>query len=122
MVSTQYPFDSYSCKYSCEKGYRLEGRNMRYCQNGQIWDSELPSCVKIADPLAKEKTAETAAQKIPASTDAVNSPNTRISPELPELLCKLPQEPIECGMNVTTKDDCDQLGCCYNPNDGAQGL
>ncbi|CBY13815.1 unnamed protein product [Oikopleura dioica] len=50
MVSTQYPFDSYSCKYSCGKGFRLEGRNMRYCQNGQIWDSELPSCVEIADP------------------------------------------------------------------------
>jgi len=123
MVSTQYPFDSYSCKYSCGKGFRLEGRNMRYCQNGQIWDSELPSCVKIADPqIANEKTDETAGQKKTLSENAVNSPNTRISPELPELLCKLPQEPIECGMNVTTKDDCDQLGCCYNPNDGAQGL
>ena len=97
MVSTHFPFDSYSCKYTCQKGYRLEGRNMRYCQIGQTWDSMLPRCVRI-------ETTATPSRAI--------SPDTRISPDI---VCKLPEDPIQCGFNITTREACESEGCCFNP-------
>jgi len=68
---------------------------MRYCQAGQRWDSELPRCVKI------ESTPPRAI-----------SPDTRISPDI---ICKLPEDPIECGFNITNREECESEGCCFNP-------
>ena len=45
MVSTAYPFDSYTCTYACNRGYTLEGVNMRQCLANQQWDTDLPRCV-----------------------------------------------------------------------------
>lgn len=98
MVSTHFPFDSYSCKYSCQKGYRLEGRNMRYCQTGQTWDSELPRCVKIETTSAPPRSRES---------------DTRMFNR--DLVCKLPEDPIPCGFNITSREECEQEGCCFNP-------
>lgn len=107
MVSTHFPFDSYSCKYSCQRGYRLEGRNMRYCNAGQSWDSDLPRCVKIT-------TTETPATRALDRGNALNvyAPDTRITPDI---VCKLPENPIECGQNLTTSEACEAEGCCFNP-------
>ena len=30
-------------------------------------------------------------------------------------VCKLPEMPIECGFNITERENCEKIGCCFNP-------
>ena len=95
-VSTIHPFDSYTCTYTCHRGYTLEGVNMRHCLLEQEWNTELPRCVpnKPNEPRKLE-------------------PETR-TVDINHKVCMRPPNAIECGFNITDEAECTVNGGCFN--------
>lgn len=103
MVSTAYPFDSYTCTYACNRGYTLEGVNMRQCLANQQWDTDLPRCVPSNN-------------KGSSDTETKVAPRPKMNPETRSMkkVCKRPPNAYECGHNITDPIECDSLGGCFD--------